>query len=189
MKFAVAFLSVLLCTAPLSAQGGGGGDPVGSLPKVSAKDKDKCKDGTVHVGAGGSAYNADGVTVTTSASSSGSCSLTPKNGGTGCKSQANPKAGWNGSISGLDDNDTSTVMGGATGTIGSSGGTSISIAPGSSITVINTAPVGGLGVNVNTPSGPFTVPPQGVQTFNTRRMRRTARAMPASMLARLRAAA
>lgn len=165
MKFAVAFLSVLLCAAPLSAQGGGGSGEVGSLPKRATKDN-TCK-GTVHVGAGGSAFNGDGVLVTTDLNSGNTMSLTPMNGTPGCKSKANGKAGWKGHVSSLDENDSASLATNSSGYVSSSGGTTVTLDVGVHAVVTHTGPAGSAAISVKTPTGTSSVLPGQQVTFNT----------------------
>lgn len=164
-QLVVLALGLLLCTAPLTAQGGGGSGEVGSLPKRAAKDN-TCK-GTVHVGPGGSAFNGDGVLVTTDAGSNGSMSLTPMNGTSICKSKANGKAGWKGHVSGLDDNDSASLATGGNGYVSSTGGTTVTLDAGVHCVVTHTGPVGSAAISVTTPTGTSSVLPGQQVTFNT----------------------
>jgi hypothetical protein len=163
--------SVLLFALPVFAQGGGGSDPVGSLPRQTLAEKDPCK-GTTIVKPGGSALNNDGMMVTSSANSAGSCSLTPgkDQGSANCSSKANAKAGWDGSINGQDSNDSTSISGptlpntlpSVTGT----GGT-VSIGPGCNVHVVNSGGPGSGSMSVNTPTGTTVLAPGQGQIFHT----------------------
>lgn len=155
MKLLTTLLGLTLVALPALA------DDTKGPPRPAPKDN-ACK-GTVIVGPGGSAYNGDGMMVTTGAASQGSCSLTPMNGTSSCKSKANAKAGWAGDVSGMDDNDSTSLTGpsvpGQTTTVGGTGGT-VFAGPGVNALICNTAPLGGSNITVNTPTGTSTVPPQ-----------------------------
>jgi hypothetical protein len=168
-------LASILIALPLSlsalAQGGGGSDPVGSLPRPVAKDKGPCS-GTTIVKPGGSALNNDGMMVTTDADSAGSCSLTPGKsmGAAGCSSKGNAKAGWKGSINGQDSNDTVSVNGptmpGSTVAVTGTGGT-VNIGPSCSVHVVNAGGTGATSTTVNTPTGTTVLAPGQSQVFHT----------------------
>lgn len=160
MKQLVAFaLGLLLCTAPLSAHDDGG------KPARSTTEKAACS-GTATVAPGGSATNNDGVTVTTKANSAGSATLTPQSGGAKCASYANAKAGFSGYVTGMDGNDTAAIAANSNATVSGTGGL-VSIAPGSTVNVVNVGGPGAGSITVNWSGGPTILGPGQSQVFHT----------------------
>jgi hypothetical protein len=170
MKHALAFLIAIgLCWASYGqTAGGGGGDAIGSLPHTLWTEPGPCS-GSSKVKAGASAENLDGVSVSNDAASKGEASLSPGDGaGTpDCASNVVTKNGFEGTIDGLDVNDTVSVGANNTTTVTGKGGY-VALGGHSTTTVTNNAPLGGYNMTVVTPDGnTTTVPPQSSQTFNT----------------------
>ncbi len=153
-------LIFLLCSAPSHAN-----DTNKGQPPPAPKEKGVCS-GTANVGPGQSASNNDGVQVTTNAASNGSASLTPQNGSANCASLVNGKAGWSGSATGLDGNDTALVAPGSSAVIAGTGGT-VSISAGCNVNVINVGGPGAGNMTVNHSGGPTILLPGQSQQFNT----------------------
>lgn len=138
---------------------------VTDAPDVVADDP--CVGGYEKVKPGEETTNRDGVTVANDKESSGDATIDPKGGcgKEGSKTKVKTKTGFEGSISGLDGNDSVDMSSGADATVSGSGG-DVTISNNSEVTVTNAA--GGGNMTVHMPSGSeVTIPPGSSATFST----------------------
>lgn len=122
--------------------------------------------GETKVRPGENATNNDGVTVTNDAGSAGDAYVDPKAGcGNGASvSKVRTKVGFEGTVEGLDANDSVTLSSSNTATVKGDGG-SVTISGGSTVTV--EVEPGGAPISVTLPSGTTTTVNSGSSTFNT----------------------
>ena len=146
-------------TLPMSS-GGNGANSGGNAGGTQGKSKPhKVKPGETHT-------NEDGATVSNSEDSEGNAFIDPKNGGGSSSTTITTKTGFEGSIDGIDANDTVKPGSSNTGTINGNGGT-VQLSGNSTWTINNGT--GGGNMTVTTPAGnSVTIPPgtNGV-VFNT----------------------
>lgn len=133
--------------------------PHGDVDRAG-NSKAKVKPGEVHT-------NSDGVTVSNSDASSGNAYVTPKTGTENAKSTIRTETGFNGEITGIDNNDNVDLSSSAEAAVEGSGGR-VKVGGGSTVKVSNTGPTGGGDITVDLPSGTtLTVPPGSSTTITT----------------------
>ncbi len=185
------FLILTLPLAASAAVGGGGGDAIGSLPRASFGGDDigslpaSASNSTATAGTpeineiepglpghekvepGECHTNGDGVQVCNDADSDGDFTVDPKNGSGSSETTVEAKNDAEGTVEGIDSNDTVNCAHGSNVTISGTGGT-VNANAGSTGSVTNTNPAGGGGasITVNVGGGSVTVPPGGSITFN-----------------------
>jgi len=166
----VILAALFLCLGAYpQVSGGGGGDPVGSLPKTDLAETgvNPCAGPSAKVKPGQAHTNGDGVTVENDTSSSGDAAIDPAGGTTGCCTNTTTKSGFEGGITGLDVNDTVGLGSSNKATVTGNGG-SVALSGGSTVTVTNTGGPGATPITVIFPSGNTAqVPPGSSTTFNT----------------------
>jgi hypothetical protein len=125
-----------------------------------AGTKEKVKPGEAHT-------NNDGVTVDNDSDSTGNATIDPKDGSGNSQTDVDTQTGFEGDISGIDNNDTVDL--GSSNDVNVSGtGGNVSASGGSTVNVSNTGPVGGGNINVTLPSGTtINVGPGSNVTINT----------------------
>lgn len=112
--------------------------------------------------------NNDGVEVcNTGSEGDGDITINPKSGSTSSATTVDVKNDANGTVKGIDGNDTVNVSNGANVNIEGTGGTVDLSAGGSSGSVKNTNPAGGGGGSITITGGPvdITVPPGSTVNF------------------------
>lgn len=135
-----------------------GANPAKATDEGKAGRSKKVKPGECH-------ENSDGVTVCNDKDSSGNAKVNPKSGTSGSETTVTTGTGFEGSIDGIDSNDTVDLGSSNDATVSGNGGT-VNTGGGSTTTVTNGT--GGGDMTVNTPSGStVTVPPGSSATVTT----------------------
>tara|TARA_R110000851_G_scaffold268071_2_gene420668 strand:+ start:2793 stop:3296 length:504 start_codon:yes stop_codon:yes gene_type:complete len=165
MRFLSPLVLACLCSAAvalpqqssLSAHNGGKpGAEVRDAKGVPAHEK--VEPGECHT-------NGDGVQVcNTGDPTDGDFTVDPKSGNGNSATTVEAKNDAEGTVEGLDSNDTVNCANGSNTTISGTGGT-VNANSGSTGSVSNTAAAGGASITVNVGGGSVTVPPGGTVTF------------------------
>ena len=151
----------LLCTFMVPTALASGGDAIGSLPAATAEQSETVKPGESH-------ENEDGVNVENSMKSGGDAKVNPKKGNKNSATTVTTKSRFDGTISGLDSNDTVNMGSSNTGEVKGDGGR-VNLSGGCRVTVTNTSTALNPKImTVSLPSGATaTVAPGSSTTFNT----------------------
>ena len=160
----IALLAVLPIATSFAAQGvqQQASDEVREVEPVPASKKLKPGD-PCHT-------NNDGVTACNtgngSAGKDGDITINPQSGSASSATTVDFKNDAQGSVTGMDGNDTVNTANGSNATISGTGGT-VNAGSGSNVSVTNTNPAGGGGasITVNIGGGSVTVPPGGTINF------------------------
>jgi hypothetical protein len=155
--------TLLLCTlVPVtlaaSSATNGGNVPSKDAEAVEPVGHEKVEPGECHT-------NNDGVKVCNDADSDGDFTVDPKSGSTSSATTVEAKNDAEGTVDGIDGNDTVNCANGSDVTITGTGGT-VNANSGSSGSVQNTNPAGGANITINIGGGSIQVPPGSTIPFS-----------------------